>query len=438
MEMLWLIIGVIVGGAIGWLVARNAWQGKLSGHEERNRALREQLDEESRELDESREQSTLLERELATARADLKNLDQRLHEQKEELQNLQEQFTKEFENLANKILDEKSKKFTEQNKTNLSQLLDPLKEKLQTFEKRVEETHMATTKDRVALKEQIGMLMDLNKKMGEEAHNLTRALKGDSKAQGNWGELILEKILESSGLTKGKEYLIQQSVTMEDGRRLQPDVVIKLPDDKQLIVDSKVSLVAYEKYVSAEDDEEREKFIKQHVQSLRIHIKGLSEKEYTRIYDLPGLDFVLMFIPIEPAFGIALQREPGLYQEAFERNIVLVTGSTLLATLRTIANIWKHEYQNQNAYEIAVAGGRLYDKFVGFVEDLLQVGKKIDDSKSAYGDAMKKLTEGRGNLVRQVERLRELGAQTSKPMHPKVLQRSGSEQMELGMDDEGD
>lgn len=436
MEVLWLVIGIVVGAVIGWLAARGAGQQNLAGVEERNRSLKEQLEQESRGLDEAQAENHNLNRQLATAQADMRNLNQRLEEERKAVKELQDQFTKEFENLANKILDEKSQKFTEQNKTNLGQLLDPLKEKLKTFEKRVEETHMATTKDRVALKEQIGMLMDLNKRMSEEAHNLTRALKGDSKAQGNWGELILEKILESSGLTKGKEYVIQQSVTTEEGKRLQPDVVIQLPDDKQLIIDSKVSLVAYEKFASAEEDDDRQRYLKQHIQSLRAHIKGLSEKDYTQIYQLPGLDFVLLFIPIEPAFGLALQQEPGLYEEAFERNIVLVTGSTLLATLRTIANIWKHEYQNQNAYEIAVAGGRLYDKFAGFVDDLLQVGKRIDESKSAYGDAMKKLTEGRGNLVRQVERLRELGAQTSKPINPKVIQRSGSGQLELGSAEE--
>lgn len=372
--------------------------------------------EKEEELSIEREKSGSLDRQLAEIKADYRNLQEKLASQKEELAGMQEQLKIQFENLANKILEEKSERFTKQNKENLDVLLSPLGLKLEEFKKKVEDTYNEENRQRATLKEQIRQMGELNQRMSEDAKNLTKALKGDSKAQGNWGEVILERILEKSGLTKGREYDVQQSTTTDEGRRLQPDVVVNLPDQKFLIVDSKVSLKAYELYSSSEDDLERQTYLKQHIASIRGHVKGLGDKNYQLIHGDRSPDFVLLFIPIESAFGVALQSDPNLYYEAFDRNIVIVSPSTLLATLATIDSIWKQEYQSKNALEIAQRGGALYDKFVSFVESLDTIGTHIDRLSRSYDDAKGQLSTGRGNLVRQAEMLKELGAKATKKL----------------------
>ena len=363
-------------------------------------------------------------------RANYNNLQERLQEQKEEVKSLQDRFAAEFKNLANEIFEEKSKKFTDQNKTNLDHLLKPLGDKLSEFERKVEQTNKDSLERSTALREQILALRELNQKMSKEAENLTKALKGDTKVQGNWGEIILERILEKSGLEKDREYFIQESFTSEEGRRLRPDVIIKLPDNKNLVIDSKASLTAYEKYMNTDDDQEREQYLKEHLTSLKAHIKGLSEKNYHKLFDTGTLDYVLMFVPIESAFALLVQHGGELYNEAHNKNIIIVSPATLIATLRTVASIWKHEYQNRNALEIAKQGGALYDKFVSFAEDLLKVGQNLKQTQGAYSEAMKKLSEGNGNLVRRTELLKELGAKASKNIDQRLLDRSQPKEAE--------
>lgn len=331
-----------------------------------------------------------------------------------------------FENLANKILDEKSSKFTEQNQKNIKDILSPLNEKIQLFEKKVEESQKENISIHSALKEQLSHLQTQNLKITQEAENLTKALKGDSKMQGNWGELVLERVLEKSGLEKDREYTVQQSFTREDGTRVLPDVIIHLPDGKKMIVDSKVSLTDYERFVNAEDDL-RDRFLKAHVDSLRKHVDQLSAKKYEDLYEMESPDFVLMFIPIEPAFAIAINNDNSLYNKAFEQNIVIVTPSTLLATLRTIDTMWNNEKQQRNAIEIARQAGALYDKFEGFVMDLTKVGKRMDEAKTEYKGAMNKLFEGRGNIINSIEKLKKMGAKTKKSLPEPILKRAGEE-----------
>ena len=359
--------------------------------------------------------------------AELKNLNSRLEENQKDIEKLQEKFTKEFENLANKILDEKSNKFTEQNKQNIENILNPLQEKIKLFEDKVEKTHKESIDYHAALRQQIIGLKELNLQMSKEAVNLTKALKGDSKAQGNWGELVLERVLEKSGLEKNREYFVQESHQNSEGKRIMPDVVIHLPDNKKMIVDSKVSLTAYEQYVNADDEESREQFLKEHVNSLKRHVVQLSEKKYEDIYEIESPDFVLLFVPIEPAFAIALKQDGNIYNQAFEKNIVIVTPATLLATLRTIDTMWNNEKQQRNAIEIARQAGALYDKFNGLLTDLIGIGKKIDASKSDYNAAMNKLVEGKGNLITSVEKLKKMGAKAKKALPENILERANED-----------
>ncbi len=353
---------------------------------------------------------------LSRKESDFDHLWERHKEQKNEVAELQQKFTKEFENLANKILEEKSLKFTEQNKVNIASILSPLQEKIMHFEKKVDDTHKQSIDYHAALREQIRGLSDINAQMSKETINLTKALKGDSKVQGNWGELILERVLIKSGLEKGREYEVQQSFTTETGSKLLPDIVINLPDGKKMIVDSKVSLTAYERFSNEEDDQEQANFLKMHVQSIRRHIDQLASKNYHDLYKLESPDFVLLFIPIEIAFALALKEDSNLYSSAFEKNIIIVTPTTLLATLRTIDSMWTNQKQQENAMEIARQAGALYDKFEGFVTDLTRLGKRIDDSKSDYDSAMNKLYEGKGNLIVSVEKLRKMGAKAKKEL----------------------
>lgn len=395
----------------------------ISRLEERNERLDAEAQQNKNDMLKEQSRANEAEKQFAELTADYRNLKERLNEQKEEMQNLQERFKDEFENLANKILEEKSKKFTEQNKEKLDQLLKPLGEKMEEFKKKVEETHKEDIRGRSSLEQHLKHLQEMNKQLEKEAKDLTKALKGESKTQGSWGEVILQRILEKSGLTKGREYEIQEHHTTEDGRRLHPDVVIHLPDEKRLIIDSKVTLTAYERYVSADDDSERQSALKQHVKSLRNHVKGLSAKNYENIYGGNSPDFVLMFVPIESAFGLALQQDTDLYYEAFEKNIVIVSPSTLLATLATIDSVWKQEYQNKNAMEIAERGGALYDKFALFVESMQDIGQRIRQTQESYDQAMTRLSTGQGNVVRQVEMLKELGAKAGKSLPGELTER---------------
>ena len=304
--------------------------------------------------------------------------------------------------------------------------MKPLGERIQSFEKQVVQTNKESLERNVALRTEVKKLGELNAQITKEAENLTKAIKGDTKTQGNWGEFILERILEKSGLVKDREYSVQTSFLTEEGKRYQPDVIVKLPEGKHVIIDAKVSLVSYELFFNTEQPSERALALKKHIQSMRKHIKELSEKNYQSQYNLRGLDFVLMFVPMEPAFSLAVQHDLELFNEAYEKNIVLVSPTTLMATLRTIANIWKHEYQNQNALEIAQQGGALYDKFVGFVEDLQHLGRQMDVTQKTYAEAMKKLYEGKGNLVRRAQNIKALGASTSKTLDSKLIDRAGA------------
>ena len=368
---------------------------------------------------------------LSKKEVDFENLWERNKEQKEEVEKLQDKFTKEFENLANKILDEKSNKFTEQNKENMKNILTPLQDKIQLFEKKVEDTHKESIDYHAALRQQILGLQEMNIQMSKETINLTKALKGDSKIQGNWGELVLERVLEKSGLEKGREYEIQKGFTLQDGSRVFPDVVINLPDGKKMIIDSKVSLTAYEKYINEEDDLLKSGYLKQHVLSIKRHVEQLGNKNYHDLYQIESPDFVLLFIPIEPAFAMALNEDTSLYNRAFEKNIVIVTPATLLATLRTIDSMWTNQKQQENAVEIARQAGALYDKFEGFVTDLIKVGKKIDESKVEYSGAMSKLVEGKGNLIVSVEKLKKMGAKAKKSLPENILERAEKDQNQL-------
>jgi len=356
--------------------------------------------------------------------ADLRNLQQKLDDNKEEVTKLQEKFTKEFENLANKIFEDKSTKFTAQNKENIQTILHPLQEKIKGFEDKVEKTHKESIDYHAALRQQIVGLKEMNLQMSKETINLTKALKGDNKTQGNWGELVLERVLEKSGLEKNREYVVQQSFTNEEGKRVLPDVVIHLPDNRKMIVDSKVSLTAYEQFVNAEEEPQKALFLKDHINSLKRHIEQLSEKKYEDIYKIESPDFVLLFIPIEPAFAVAINSDNFLYNKAFNKNIVIVTPSTLLATLRTIDTMWNNEKQQKNALEIARQAGSLYDKFHGLLNDLIGIGKKIDASKTDYNAAMNKLVEGNGNLITSVEKLKKMGAKAKKALPENIIERA--------------
>lgn len=358
---------------------------------------------------------------------DFENLMERHKEQKKELIEVQERFTKEFENLANRILEEKTLKFTEQNKENLKNILSPLQEKILHFEKKVEDTHKESIDYHAALRQQILGLKEMNLQISKETINLTKALKGDSKMQGNWGELILERVLEKSGLEKGREYDVQQSFTNESGQRIQPDVIINLPDGKKMVIDAKVSLTAYEKYTNEADEDIQKQALKDHVLSLKRHVDGLSAKNYQDIYQMESPDFVLLFVPIETAFALALQEDNSLYNKAFEKNIVIVTPTTLLATLRTIDSMWANQKQQDNAIEIARQAGALYDKFEGFIQDLIKIGKKMDEAKGEYSNAMNKLVEGKGNLVTSVEKLKRMGAKAKKSLPDNLLNRAGED-----------
>lgn len=445
-ETITLLLAFIIALAIGVFIGKLLFSSKDDSEkkvlEERNNSLSSQIEQIKQqtvaERQNTEKQVSLLQEErdslrntkdalaiqLTKKETDFENLFERMREQKLETEELREKFTKEFENLANKILEEKSTKFTEQNRENMKNILSPLQEKIHLFEKKVEDTHKESIDYHAALRQQILGLRDMNEQMSRETLNLTKALKGDSKMQGNWGELILERVLEKSGLEKDREYFVQQSHTNDEGTRVLPDIVINLPDGKKMVVDSKVSLVAYERYVNEEDDPLRLAHLKEHVNSIKRHVDQLGAKNYHDLYKMESPDFVLLFIPIESAFACALNEDISLYNKAFEKNIVIVTPSTLLATLRTIDSMWTNQKQQENAYEIARQAGALYDKFEGFISDLIMVGKRMDEGKKAYEGAMGKLVEGRGNIITSIEKLKKMGAKAKKALPENIVNRA--------------
>lgn len=436
MEIIYLLAGLAIGTLLAYLFFKlksKSSENKLLSTssefektkaqlEERVNNLQTEKENLSQKLTEEEKLSSQQSDRLARAEVEVANMKEKLDTRKKELEDLQKKFTTEFENIAHKILKQNSQEFTQVNQKNMGEILNPLKEKIQLFEKKVEETYEKGLKDQTDLKAELKKLHDLNLKISDEATNLTKALKGDVKKQGNWGEVILERILERSGLTEGREYEKQESVTGEDGARLQPDVVIHLPEQKHIIVDSKVSLVAYERLVNTTDEDERQKHIKDHLLSIKSHIKILSEKHYQKAVGLNSPDFVLLFVPIESSFSVAIEADQELFSFAWDNKVVIVSPSTLLATLRTIASIWQQENQTRNAFEIARQGGALYDKFVGFITDLETIGKNLETTRKNYDLAMNKLNDGRGNLIRSAEKLKELGAKASKELPQKYLE----------------
>ncbi|HLP17007.1 MAG TPA: DNA recombination protein RmuC [Bacteroidota bacterium] len=403
-DVILLIGGVALGALVGWAVARFRAQAELA-----RQALSDQ--------------NATMELRMALARATAENTAsiEKLNAQKREFDELRRQSELMFKNLANEILEEKSRRFTEQNKTNMAEILTPLNERIREFERTVSDTHLSEVRERASLVEQIRNLHQLNQQMSIEANNLTNALRGQSKTQGNWGEFLLESVLEKSGLVKGREYVAQMSLPDAEGRRFQPDVIVNLPESKHLVIDSKVSLNAYERYCSADTADARAEALKEHLLSIRKHMRELSEKNYHALYGLQSLDFVIMFVPVEPAFIEAVNGDATLFADAYERNIIIVAPSLLLATMRVIASIWRQERHTTYASEIARQAGDLYDKFVGLAEDLAQIGRQIDLTKNSHTEAMKKLTEGNGNIVRRIERLKSLGAKANKSIPPSLL-----------------
>ncbi|MGH1384114.1 DNA recombination protein RmuC [Kordia sp.] len=404
--------------------AENAKQNE--SFQQQLQGIKESLSKTEKEREEIRREKDFLNVELARKNSEFENLQKQNIERDQSLKQQQEQLRKDFELLATKILDEKSSKFTEQNKENIKNILTPLQEKIQHFEKKVEDSQKENISIHSALREKLSELSKANIQISQEAVNLTKALKGDSKMQGNWGELVLERVLEKSGLEKDREYVVQQNFTRDDGSRVLPDVVINLPNNKKMVIDSKVSLTAYERYVNSEY-EERDNNLKEHLTSIKRHVDQLSAKKYEDLYEIESPDFVLMFIPIEPAFAIAVNEDSTLYSKAFEKNIVIVTPTTLLATLRTIDTMWNNEKQQRNAIEIARQAGSLYDKFEGFMNDLIGIGKKIDATKSDYSAAMNKLFEGRGNIIKSIEKIKKMGAKAKKSLPESILKRAESE-----------
>ena len=432
MEILLVLFGIAIGAGIALLTTRSKFSAdtqkmtsSLLIEQERNKTLDDQLREMKRDLENERQKVLETNNSLAAAEADYRNIQEKLQDQKKELENLNEKFTAQFKNLANDIFEEKSKKFTDQNKSNMLDLLKPLGEKIVDFERKVEDTHKDTITRNSALREQLENLQRLNLQMTKEAENLTKALKGDSKTQGAWGEFILESILEKSGLERDREYTIQESFTTEEGR-FRPDIIIRLPEKRHVIIDSKVSLTAYNNFVNAASEDEKVVALKAHLLSIRQHLKGLSEKNYQKISDR-NLDFIIMFIPIEPAYILAIQSDKKLYEEALEKRIVFVSPTLLIPSLQLIKNVWKQEYQNRNSQEIARHATSLYEKFAGFTNDLIDIGNQLRKTQTSYENAMSKLATGNGNLVKSVERFKVLGLKPSKSVDQRLLDRAGEQ-----------
>lgn len=429
-------IGFLLGAILGAIAMYLRTRGKESlavGLLEKERAndrrdLEQRLGQRDDTIQEQQRELIAVNSALATERQRTAGLAEKLDAQKAELEAMQARMTTEFEVIANKLLTTRGKELNDQQQEKLGTLLKPLHERIQEFEKQVRSAYEQEGRERFALKGEIEKLVQQNTKLSQDADNLTRALKGDSKTQGDWGEMILERMLESSGLVEGDEYTLQNSNTLDDGSRLRPDAVVHLPGGKHIVIDAKVSLTHYERYAAATDDAERERLLKAHVDSMRTHAKALGQKDYARLYGLGSLDFVLMFVPIEPAFLTAQRARAELVQEAIDQRVFIVSHSTLMASLRLFANIWKNERIARNHLEIADRAGALYDKFVGFTDDMKRVGQQLNTAQTTYVDAMKKLSGGPGNLVRQTEMLKALGAKTNKSIDPALLKRAIEEE----------
>ena len=441
MELIYLITGLVLGGIIGWFLKNPTLDSKsgvgpfeldelkerLIDSEKKSAVLEEkssilELHLKKNEIDLSAERSLHDEakRQLVKSEESLVHLRLKLESQQTDFDELQIKFTKDFQLVADKILKENSNQFSKNHQEQIHLLLKPLKEQIQSFEQKIERN----SEERNSLKGEIKALVDLNQRMSDEAKNLTKALKGDNKKQGNWGEFVLEKILEHSGLIEGSEFETQYSTSNEEGTRLQPDVIINLPDDKHIIIDSKVSLVHYESFVNEEDSKLKEVYLKSLCDSTEQHIKGLSNKNYQNAKDLNSPDFVLLFMPMESVFSLVIQERPELYNIAWDRKIILVSPTTLLATLKTVASIWKQERQTQNSLKIAQESGKLFDKFSDFVKDMQVIGSRLDQTNRSYDDAMKKLTTGRGNLVKKAHDLKVMGAKASKELDRSIVDRA--------------
>lgn len=439
------IIIFIAGGIIGFFIAKLLFKKAVSANDtdqevvevlkNENLSLKKDVEHLELRIEKSIEEFNKQkerERELQQDKIDLSsqlsesktkylNIEERLREQKAELEQLQEKFTKEFKLAANAILKQNSVDFSKVHQKELEEILNPLKEKIKSFETSVEKKYVDETKERAYLKQEIKQLMELNQTLNLQAENLTNALKGENKTQGNWGEMVLERILESSGLIKGQEYETQYSDTNAENTLIRPDVIIKLPDNKHIIIDAKVSLTAYEKMVSSKNEDDKLKQLKLHIQSVKNHVKQLSEKSYFSGKNLNSPDFVLLFMPIEPSFSLAAQHDEGLFSYAWDKKVVIVSPSTLLASLRTISSVWKQERQTKNAYEIADRAGRLYDKFKAFIDDMQKIERGLNSAQSAYSDAFNKLSSGKGNIISRAEKIKEMGAKTNKNLSEGLL-----------------
>lgn len=435
MEIVFLIAGLILGTLIGWLISKSKFisstdntlidaQKEIAGLIGVMSEIKKANTIKDTIIDDLNKKLAMQEGEVSRWKTNCENLEQKFNEEKKNIEVLFAELKSQFTNIANEVVVQNSTRIQEEHKSKLEDVLTPFKQKIEKFEQEVKDNHISRVRENEQLKEQISMLHKANISIGEEAKNLTAALKGQVKTQGNWGEMILETVLEKSGLVKGREYFVQASMTTEDGRRLQPDVVINLPESRNLVIDSKVSLIAYERFFSESDEQLKEQHIKDHISSIRKHIKDLSSKNYQNLYKLHTLDFVMLFIPVEPAFIAAVDKDPELFNEAFQSNIVIVSTSTLLATLRTVASIWRLENQNKNATEIARQAADLFDKIAAHIDDLVSVGKKLDDAQTSYDAAMNKLQTGKGNIVSRVESLRKLGLKTNKQINQKVIDSS--------------
>lgn len=436
--ILYVAGGFLAGALITWLLFRSKITDtnrevtrlgeKLAVETDRVVQRESRMDELKRDLDRFKSQNEGQQSQIESYKVSIAELNTTLEQERKQaeeklalLQQAEKKMTDAFEVLSNRILEEKSQKFTDQNKNHLGEILNPLREQLGDFRKKIEDVYDKETKDRVSLYHEITSLKKLNEKMSQDAINLTNALKGESKTRGDWGEVILEKVLEQSGLTKGREYEVQGNYKDSDNRSFRPDVIVHLPNQRDVVIDSKVSLVAYERYFSAEEETQRLQALKEHVSSLRTHVTGLKNKNYDELVGVNSLDMVLMFVPIEPALMLAFEQDDALFQDAFQNGIFLVSPSTLSMNLQIIQNMWRHEYQNQNAQEIARQAGALYDKFTGFIDSLHEIGNRLAQAQSAYGDANNKLIEGRGNLVARVEKIKQLGNLKTKNQLPEDM-----------------
>lgn len=434
MEIAYLIIGLFTGIVIGVLYSKNKTDKSQPNIDTSQYVSKELYQSEKNRIEKietdiriKQDQIGNLKADVSSRDATIENLNLKIKEEGERLLKQQKQLESQFENMANKILEQKSEKFAQQNQKNIDQILKPLGVKIKSFEESIEDKYIKDQESRAGLAKQISMLQIANQKISQDAVNLTNALKGDSKVQGDWGELQLEVLLEKSGLKKELHFRTQNSEKDEDGNEKRPDCIIDLPDDKNLIIDSKVSLTSYEQYSNAETEEERKQYLKKHIDSIKNHIRDLGSKDYPKLYSINSPDYVLMFVPIEPALITALQEDAEIFNLGLSKNIILVSTSTLMATMRTVSFIWQQENQKKNVLEIARQSGALYEKFCGFVTDLEGVGKAIDTATKKYESAYGKLYDGRGNLVTSVEKIKKLGAKTTKSISRELLDKSETE-----------